>query len=81
MNEYDREKNKENTLNYKRTMAEKKNTPNRQYHEKDREEACKCTISGNALYDFAMIAGAATPAVPGTDAVETLLTDRFCLHR
>ena len=45
------------------------------------EEVCTCTISSKALYDFAVIAGAATPAVPGTDAVETLLTDRFSLHR
>ena len=49
--------------------------------EKNREEACTCTIRSKALYDFASITGAATPAVPGTDAVETLLTDRFSLHR
>ena len=39
------------------------------------------TFSSKALYDVPMLAGAATPAVPGTDAVETLLTDRFSLHR
>ena len=39
----------------------------------------RCTISSKALY--AMIACVATPTIPGTDAVETLLTDRFSLHR
>ena len=62
-------------------MAEKKNESNRHSQEKHMEDACTCTISSKALYDVPMLAGAATSAVPGTDAVDTLLTDRFSLHR